>query len=92
MAPVLEVRNVTKRFPGVLANAPDSQLAQLMHTKLLIVGALTLFTAVHMYIAFKTHGIERTPLQNFVSRGSSMAIFLLNLVIIWYAIGIRDLL
>ncbi|WP_456450972.1 hypothetical protein [Hydrogenimonas sp.] len=79
-------------FPDVFTHAPDSGLAHLMRVKLTIVGALTLLTVIHMTIAFKTHGIERTPLQNIISRGSSMAIFLLNLVIIWYAIGIRDLL
>jgi hypothetical protein len=61
-----------------------------MHTKLMIVGGLTFLTIVHMYIAFKTHGEERTKIENIISRGSSMGIFLLNLVIIWYAIGIRD--
>jgi hypothetical protein len=34
--------------------------------------------------------MERTTWQNVISRGSSMGIFILNLVIIWYAIGIRD--
>jgi len=77
-------------FPDVFKNAPDSELSQLMHVKLMIVGGLTLLTVIHMTIAFKTHGIERTKLQNIISRGSSMAIFILNLVIIWYAIGIRD--
>ncbi len=73
-----------------LANAPESELAQLMHTKLMMVGVITLLTIIHMYIAFKTHTNERTVMENIVSRGSSMLIFLLNLVIVWYAIGIRD--
>ncbi|WP_201352303.1 hypothetical protein [Hydrogenimonas urashimensis] len=77
-------------FPAVFAHASESALAHLMYVKLTIVGALTLLTVIHMTIAFKTHGIERTTLQNIISRGSSMMIFLLNLVIIWYAIGIRD--
>ncbi|WP_300367182.1 hypothetical protein [Hydrogenimonas sp.] len=76
----------------VMVNAPLSELAQLMQVKLMIVGLLTLLTIIHMFIAFKTHSIERTTLQNIVSRGSSMMIFLLNLVIVWYAIGIRDML
>ena len=79
-------------FPDIFAHAPDSELAELMRAKLWIVAGLTALTIIHMTIAFKTHGIERTPLQNFISRGSSMAIFFLNLVIIWYAISIRDLL
>ena len=76
----------------VMRNAPLSQLAKLMQVKLTIVGVLTLLTIVHMAIAFKTHTLERTKLQNIVSRGSSLLIFFLNLVIVWYAIGIRDLL
>ncbi|WP_457593155.1 hypothetical protein [Hydrogenimonas sp.] len=75
-----------------MAHAPGSHLASLMHTKLMMVGVITVLTAIHMYIAFKTHTAERTPLEHLVSRGSSMLIFLLNLVIVWYAIGIRDLL
>jgi len=75
-----------------LRYAPDSDLAVLMGTKLTIVGVLTLLTVIHMFIAFKTHTVDRTPLQNFISRGSSLLIFFLNLVILWYAIGIRDLL
>ncbi len=75
---------------GAMANAPGSELASLMHAKLIMVGVITLLTIIHMYIAFKTHTTERTPLQHLVSRGSSMMIFLLNLVIVWYAIGIRD--
>ena len=73
-----------------LANAPESKLSSLMHVKLMMVGFITLLTIIHMYIAFKTHTKERTLLENIVSRGSSMLIFLLNLVIVWYAIGIRD--
>jgi len=79
-------------FEDVMAHAPESDLATLMRTKLTIVGVLTLLTVIHMFIAFKTHTIDRTPVQNFISRGSSMLIFFLNLVIVWYAIGIRDLL
>ncbi len=73
-----------------MVHAPGSELASLMHVKLVMVGIITLLTAIHMYIAFKTHTVERSPLENLVSRGSSMLIFLLNLVIVWYAIGIRD--
>jgi len=77
---------------SVMVNVPDSELANLMNKKLIIVAILTILTVIHMTIAFKTHTKERTPLQNFISRGSSMMIFLLNLIIVWYAIGIRDLL
>ncbi len=79
-------------FPDIFAHAPDSELAGKMTVKLAIVAAITLLTIIHMIIAFKTHNAERTFIQNLISRGSSMMIFLLNLVIVWYAIGIRDLL
>ena len=77
---------------SVMIHAPDSDLANLMNIKLTIVTVLTILTIIHMVIAFKTQNIERTLLQNILSRGSSMMIFLLNLIIVWYAIGIRDLL
>ena len=76
----------------VMIHASDSDLANLMNTKLILVAVLTILTIIHMVIAFKTHTVERTPLQNFISRGSSMMIFIFNLIIVWYAIGIRDLL
>lgn len=76
----------------VMVHASDSELANLMNKKLILVAVLTILTIIHMVIAFKTHTIERTPLQNFISRGSSMMIFIFNLIIVWYAIGIRDLL
>lgn len=75
-----------------MINASDSELAILMSTKLTLVAIITLLTIIHMTIAFKTHTIERTPLQNLISRGSSIMIFIFNLIIVWYAIGIRDLL
>jgi len=76
----------------VMLHAPSSDLAEVMSVKLLLVVLLTLFTVIHMIIAFRTHTTYRTPLQNFISRGSSMMIFLLNLIILWYAIDIRNLL
>jgi len=77
---------------SVMVKAPNSELSNLIEKKLIIVVILTILTITHMTIAFKTHNKERTSLQNFISRGSSMMIFLLNLIIVWYAIGIRDLL
>ena len=74
----------------VMINASNSDLANLMNIKLTLVAIITLLTIVHMTIAFKTHTIERTLLQNLISRGSSMMIFIFNLIIVWYAIGIRD--
>ncbi len=69
-----------------------NQIAPILQHKLMLVALITIATIVHMYIAFKTNGLERTPLQKLLSRASSMAIFLLNLVILWYAMELRALL
>ena len=74
----------------VLLYAPESQLGKNMIHKLYAVGLITLFTIVHMAIAFKVHKATRTLVQNIVMRGSSLLIFILNIVILWHAIGVRS--
>jgi len=76
----------------VLREAPDSQLAHLAWMKISLVAAITLFTVIHMYIAFKTHKKERSKTELILSRGSSMMIFILNLIILWYAAELRTVL
>ena len=79
-------------FADVFANAIDSNLAQTMIRKLFMVGFLTFITIIHMIIAFKTHTISRTKLQNIISRGSSLLIFFLNFIILWHATQLRTML
>jgi len=74
----------------VLYYAPESELGREMIQKLFAVVLLTLFTLVHMGIAFRVHKSTRTVLQNIAMRGSSLLIFVLNIVILWYAIGVRS--
>lgn len=69
-----------------------SKVGYMMANKLFFVSAITLFTIVHMYIALKTHKNERSMLQKITSRASSMMIFMLNLVILWYAMQLRHIL
>lgn len=69
-----------------------SRVGYMMTNKLFYVAAITLFTIVHMYIALKTHKNERSMLQKITSRASSMMIFMLNLVILWYAMQLRHIL
>lgn len=76
----------------VLLYAPESQLGQNMIHKLYAVGLITLFTLIHMTIAFEVHKSTRSRFQNFLMRGSSLLIFILNIVILWHAIGVRSLL
>jgi uncharacterized membrane protein len=70
----------------------QGDLAQAVEIKLLLVVALTIATIVHLIIAFSTHKKTRTFYQKLLSRGGSMAIFLLNLAILWFAMEIRTLL
>ncbi len=62
-----------------------------LREKLIIVTIMTLITIVHTTIAFRTNGKERTKLETIISRGSSMGIFILNFIVLHYAIVIRDI-
>lgn len=74
----------------VLLYAPDSTLGQEMTHKLYAVGLISVLTIIHMTIAFKVHKSSRTMIQNIAMRGSSLLIFVLNIVILWHAIGVRS--
>jgi hypothetical protein len=63
-----------------------------LREKLMVVTAMTFITIVHTIIAFRTNGKERTKVETIVSRGASMGIFILNFVVLHYAIVIRDIL
>ena len=63
-----------------------------LREKLIIVAIMTVITIIHTVIAFRTNGKERTKLETIVSRGSSMGIFILNFLVLHYAIVIRDIL
>lgn len=67
-------------------------LAYYVTTKMVLVSALSLATLIHLYIAFSTHQKIRSLRQKLLSRGGSMAIFILNLAILWVAMNIRTLL
>ncbi len=74
----------------VLRYAPDSALGEAMRHKLYIVGVISFFTVVHMSIAFKVHQSSRSWREKIIMRGSSLMIFVLNIVILWYAIVVRS--
>jgi uncharacterized membrane protein len=69
-----------------------SEVVDSLRIKLSIVLVLLVVTVIHFIIALKTNGKQRTPMQNFISRGSSMLIFFLNLFVLHYAMVIRDIL
>ncbi|MGZ5209053.1 MAG: hypothetical protein ACXWB0_08560 [Sulfuricurvum sp.] len=70
----------------------QSDLASFITIKALLVLALSLATMIHLYIAFSTHKKGRSMRQKLLSRGGSLAIFILNLAILWVAMNIRTLL
>lgn len=76
----------------ILFSNITNEVIDSLRTKLYIVGVIVVLTVVHMTISMMTLYKEKTPLQKFFSRGSSMGIFLLNLVVLHYAIVLRDML
>jgi hypothetical protein len=60
--------------------------------KLILVAALCIATIIHLYIGFSTHKKTRSLRQKLLSRGGSLAIFILNPTILWVAINIRSIL
>ena len=69
-----------------------NEVIDALRTKLYIVGVIVVLTVIHMTISLMTLHQEKTPLQKFFSRGSSMGIFLLNLVVLHYAMVLRYIL
>jgi uncharacterized membrane protein len=75
-----------------LIGQAHSELATYFTAKIVMVLMLSLATFVHLYIAFSTHLKTRSLRQKLLSRGGSLAIFILNLSILWVAMNIRTLL
>jgi uncharacterized membrane protein len=74
---------------NLLFTEDTSEVVELLRNKLWLVLSLVIATIIHFYIAYKTNNKERTNLQNFISRGSSLFIFFVNLFVMHYAIMIR---
>ncbi len=77
---------------SLLFSGDGSLVVTLLAKKLILVAVLIILTILHFFIAFKTNNKERTALQNFFSRGSSLLIFFINLFVLHYAIMIRSIL
>jgi NO-binding membrane sensor protein with MHYT domain len=76
----------------LLFTSDNSEVIEYLRKKLLIVASVIVATAFHFVIAMKTNDRERTKLENFISRGSSLFIFFANIFILHYAIMIRSIL
>ena len=75
----------------LLLTSDNSLVVETLRKKLWIVLVMVIATVIHFIIAFKTNNVERTKLQNIISRGSSLLIFFLNLFVLHYAIVIRSI-
>lgn len=76
----------------ILLHPNSSKISDALIYKVSLVTILTIATVVHFVIAYRTNGKERTKVENIISRGSSMLIFILNLFVMHYAIVLRDIL
>lgn len=76
----------------ILFSNLSNEVIDALRIKLYIVGIIIALTVIHMTISLMTLYKEKTPLQRLFSKGSSMGIFLLNLVVLHYAMVLRDIL
>ena len=70
----------------------DNIVIMALRGKLILVSIMTFITLIHTIIAFRTNGKERSKIETILSRGASMGIFILNFLVLHYAIVIRDIL
>lgn len=76
----------------ILFSNLSNEVIDALRIKLYLVGVIIVLTVIHMTISMIRLNQEKTPLEKFFSRGSSMGIFLLNLVVLHYAMVLRDIL
>lgn len=77
---------------AILFSNLSSEAIDSLRIKLYIVAVIVVLTVVHMTISMMTLHKVKTPFQRLLSKGSSMGIFLLNLVVLHYAMVLRDIL
>lgn len=76
----------------ILFSNVTNEVIDALRIKLQIVAIIFVLTVIHMTISMLTLHKIKTPLQRLFSKGSSMGIFLLNLIVLHYAMVLRDIL
>lgn len=76
----------------ILFSNVTNEVIDALRIKLYLVAIIFVMTVIHMTISMMTLHKMKTPLQKLFSKGSSMGIFLLNLVVLHYAMVLRDIL
>ena len=69
-----------------------NEVLDALRIKLMLVAVIAVMTIVHMWISLKTIKRTKTPKERFLSKASSMGIFILNLLVLHYAMVLRDIL
>ncbi len=77
---------------SILFSNVTNEVIDALRLKLYLVAVIFVLTVIHMTISMLTLNKVKTPLQRLFSKGSSMGIFLLNLVVLHYAMVLRDIL
>ena len=76
----------------ILFSNVTNEVIDSLRTKLYFVAMIVVMTLIHMTVSMMTLHKVKTPLQKLLSKGSSMGIFVLNLVVLHYAMVLRDIL
>ena len=76
----------------ILFSNVSNEVIDALRTKLYVVSVIVLLTIIHMTVSMMTINKIKTPIQKLLSKASSMGIFLLNLVVLHYAMVLRDIL
>lgn len=76
----------------ILFSNITNEVIDALRIKLQMVAVIFVMTVIHMSISMMTLNKIKTPKQRFFSRASSLGIFLLNLVVLHYAMVLRDIL
>ena len=76
----------------ILFSSVTNEVIDALRTKLYVVAVIVILTIIHMTVSMMTVHKVKSPIQRLLSKGSSMGIFLLNLVVLHYAMVLRDIL
>ena len=76
----------------ILFSNVTNEVIDALRVKLYVVVVIVVLTIIHMTVSMMTINKVKTPIQKLLSKGSSMGIFLLNLVVLHYAMVLRDIL
>jgi len=77
---------------SILFSNLSNETIDALRMKLYIVAVIVVLTIIHMVISLLRLHTKKSKLETLLSRGSSMGIFILNLIVLHYAMVLRDIL